>query len=160
MGSLRNAMQRDGPSPGYIDITVSRKVPSSSTSSLPDNCVREVRISQSDAQSDNVSLKSGEPDKSAGKDTTDSVFMVVGKPPNPVTSKLAAEYALRNVSYQRATHESMMNETTDSVFQAPSKVNNAKQMKGGLAVSSPTLNTNRGETVLIEGENYQVQMVY
>ena len=168
MDTLRTAMQKEGPTPGFIHIIIARRKAASVAavkSSLP-NLPRELRVShtepppgqdeeEEEEDQDDTFTNEASPDK---MDKTDSAPMELPKSipnfsaklHNSKLDKIAGANAIRNLSYQRATHESMMNETVDSVM----------DRQQPLHMSSPTLNKNNNEkAVMIEGDDYQVQMV-
>ncbi len=112
----------------------------------------------------------------SGLDTNKNIYSIneknldfaKGKLPvkNLLLENLASQNALRNMSYQMATHESMMNDThatndNDSVFiNFPPKIPGKMAVVGGGGLMSPTINKEPEQTVIIEEDSTQPQMVY
>ena len=174
MEKLRTAMQKDKPKQGFIHLVVARRKGGGLGASTTSVSIREERVSQtSDVNPDDKQTSSDKTSDSlppvSSKSLTENATegrpasLSVNKARNPVLERLTGLNVnnIRNESYQRATHDSL-NESTDSANSdkvlpvIPSRVPN----NNGMTISSPTLNANRGETVLIEGDNYQVQMVH
>ena len=181
MENLRTAMQKDSAKPGHIHIVVGRR-PSPAVSLYPSSSEgKEVRVSQSEdprdiwAQDDNTEtqlggkMKAVEPSviqqpKPLSPQAMDRPVTLgdMNKVRNPVLDRLTGNNLannIRNESYVRATHDSL-NESTDSANS--DKIGSTTHFgqlpnNNGMTISSPS--SHRGETVLIEGDNYQVQMV-
>lgn len=171
MDHLRTAMQKDTPKPGYIHLVIGRRKGQTSEPSSAPAGSRETRISNSEPiEREDIETEDNLPTVNANNNTIkDDTLEVPGKGSspaaerpktlgiskarNPVLDRLTGMNNIRNESYQRATHDSL-NESTDSARSSQSLLPD----NNGMTISSP--NSKRGETVLIEGDNYQVQMVH
>lgn len=163
-------MHKEGPTPGFIHLLVARRSPILSTSFMPE-APHELRVSRSEPPPgvdyiagalDLEKLGQGlDLDEDNDLDDTDGAEEIPAssssfKPKNPALDKLAAAANIRNMSYQRATHDSMMNATEDdSVF-----VGRDTRLPGSRpGLSSPTIFGRPSDTVLIQDDDYQVNMV-
>lgn len=114
MDLLRNAMQKEGPEPGCINIKVARRIgaPSPSPFTSPTSEDFHLGITTEKELNNNDSLDNSEhvtndswdsPRKSPARNgDIPSNF----KSPNLFLERVMAGNGLRNVSYTRATHES------------------------------------------------------
>ena len=134
MEVLRQAMHKEGPTPGYIKLAVARRMPASMP--LVDNAPYELRVSHSEPPHEpHNHLDSAEVEEITTR----------GKFRNPALDRVGSEaHQLRNESYQRATHDSMMTETDDSVFGAS---------RPAPRMSSPTIAGRQMHTVMIEDDS-------
>lgn len=159
METLRNAMQSEGPKPGFIHIQIARRkvlpVPKQGHG-------RELKVSQSEPPPDieNVPPSPREQNKTDSEKAKLKHAEEKSKSShhdnrlrNPVLDRLMTgmpqsnqQSNIRNESYIRATHDSI-NDTTD--FAGKEQNNNGM-----------TLHGNQAEMVLIEDDNdYQITMV-
>ena len=178
MEILRVSMQKNEPVPGHIQLIVARKKGTTDPAHAPISQGREVKVSMNDTNDLEAKLRtiSDSSDLSYPNTPTSPVFKEIngvesvgstpaknsvqphGKLKNPALDRIAGGNAFRNTSYQVATHESIMGDMTigdPSILGSPSRT-----MFPPSSVSSPTLNAKQPETVLIQGDTYQMQMVY
>ena len=154
MEYLREAMHKEGPTPGFIHLVVARRMPNPSVSILPDE-PHELRVSRSEPLP-GVDYIPGALDLEKlgqGLDLDDAGSTAESTPTEVRNPALEKVMNLRNLSYQKATHESMMNATEDDVF-----ADKNGQPKTG--ISSPTIAGHPRETVMIETDEDQVNMVH
>lgn len=145
MEVLRKGMTQETPFPGHIQLVVAR----SKTPFKEPNPPNELRVSLTDypANSGNsVSLPVTPLKQFIITSPTKRPTNPYTELKNPALDRLSAGYHLRNTSYQRATHDSIMGESIldPSVLATPPRM--PKNLK------APTVSGPTSEDVLIENE--------
>ena len=122
MEILRSAMQKEGPKPGHIHLMIARRKalpPPIAVQPIP----RELRVSSSDIPDGAYVKISGQMTPGEGPDgvrielpSDGNNIDYIQPPKNMALDRLKdPASSIRNTSYMRATHESMLDQTVESV---------------------------------------------